>query len=553
MADRGGKAVGSPVRLSAGLDAIQTLLSARRNELNALNVFPVPDGDTGTNMLGTIRATRAAIDAVGPGQRDEGAAAVAAADGALRGARGNSGVLLSQVLRALLADDVPGRTDWLRPGVASRLTQADQLAHAAVATPVAGTILTVVQASAAAAVGLEGEAALAAATAAAHVAVAATPSQNEVLARAGVVDAGGRGFALVLEALLACARGVAPTPPPVDVPVGGVPARGCGPVGGRYEVMFLLHPTARDTTGGNDTVNAMADATRTALTAHGDSVVVVAAADVATVHVHTDDIGWALEVGLLAGRPSQVRVEDLRVDALVAAGLTAHPAGAARVPATPTEHVALVVGTQGSGLGRVVTEHGGFAVPLTRGHLPSVAELLDAVAATGAARVVLLPGHRDVRPAAAQAAELAAADGVDVTVVAEAYDPARVLAALAVSQPNAPDSRVLSEAAAAVRSGEVIQAARVADTDAGPVIAGSWLAVVDGRVVAVAATPADALVALVAALGDAELASLFVGAGVDAGTVAAGSAAIIAALGGAVELDVIAAGQRPAAFVLGLE
>jgi len=272
-------------------------LDAHRERLDALNVYPVPDSDTGTNMARTMRAVVEDLPAAGA---DLASVARAVADGSLLGARGNSSGLLSQLLRGLvgaLATEEDGGTDGA--GTAAALAAAAEAGYGAVAEPVEGTILTVARAAADGARGRSLVDVLDSARVAAATALARTPEQLPALAEAGVVDAGGAGFLLLLDAALevvdarpipgpghAAARRVARTPEP--------------PAGPRYEVTFLLAaedhrlPAFRDTWAGV-----------------GESVAIVGGDGSWSCHVHTDDIGAAVEAGIEAGRPSRIRVEDL--------------------------------------------------------------------------------------------------------------------------------------------------------------------------------------------------------------------------------------------------
>ena len=291
-------------------------LGLARAEIDALNVFPVPDGDTGTNLFLTIEAAADAVeDSAGMALQgdDVGATALALARGALLGARGNSGVIVSQMLRGL-AETVAGAS----PSAAAAdvfhrgLVRAADLAYAAVARPVEGTVLTVARAAAQAAESAAGASlaeAVRAAASGARTALELTPDQLEVLARAGVVDAGGRGLVVLLEALESVVTGV-------EQQSGDRDARPVRPVragpdwdpstfeGPAFEVMYLLEadddviPILQDTLGGM-----------------GDSLVVVGGDRLWNVHVHVDEPGPAVEAGVVAGRPYRIRITSLETPA----------------------------------------------------------------------------------------------------------------------------------------------------------------------------------------------------------------------------------------------
>ncbi|MBW3619627.1 MAG: DAK2 domain-containing protein [Actinobacteria bacterium] len=540
------------------LERVHAVLVAHRTEVDDLNVFPVPDGDTGTNMVMTVRATLDGLATVS--RPDDRCEAVTRA--AMRGARGNSGVILSQVLRAL-AETIAAQGDLGADGVADFLHRARTLAYEAVADPVEGTILSAIAAAAAAAEeAVAGEASLVAAVTevrdAVHRAVGRTPDQLAVLRDAGVVDAGARGFELVVDALLGHVSGQrtehAATPTRVCRGGAEVPMADAGSLTYRFEVQYVLDADEGDAPG-----------LRASLEELGDSVVVVAAGDLMTVHVHTNDVGAAIEAGLLRGRPSGIEVtyfaEQIaahKQSRLEATATAAAEAAATVTGAAPPQRLGCVVVLPGPGLRSVAEGLGAAVVTGGPGALPSVADLLNAIGDVRAERIVILPGHRNVVPTAIQASDVSVAEGgrtLDVVTAADTTPAA--LAALAVSDPAGEPDDVLAdmqEAAAAVRSGEVVAAVRDATTPLGDVVEGQWLAVVDGDVVAVTDEPLDALRAVVAACGETgcDLVTLVVGADVDEEEAEAAETAVRDALDGS-ELQVVAGGQRPARYLVGVE
>jgi len=433
-------------------------LRAHQHEIDELNVYPVPDGDTGTNLVLTLTSAQQALDeAPATETPPAGSALRRMARGALLGARGNSGVIVSQILR--------GMADALAPAAAVRgaelaraLRSATEAAYAAVARPVEGTVLSVVAAAAEAAENLESDdpvlVARAAARAAAE-ALARTPQQLPVLARAGVVDAGGRGLVLLLDALVEALTGVhpAPLPPPIMTDV----AEYFG-----YEVQYLLdaHDTAVATL-------------RETLDKLGDSLVVVGTGDGTwNVHVHVSaaQIGPAVEAGVAAGRPHRISVTPLE---------PAGPHAIEPAPA-PAQGRGAVVVAAGDGLTALFEAEGATVV----GRNPSIREMLDAIAASGAGCVVLLPNDANTHAVATGAAREAEAAGVRVSVV-PTRSPVQALAALAVrdqGRPFADDVIAMAEAAGACRYGEVCTAQRDSLTVAGPCRAGDLLGLVDGEV-----------------------------------------------------------------------
>ncbi|MEV6253642.1 DAK2 domain-containing protein [Nocardia sp. NPDC051911] len=279
-------------------------LEHRREEINALNVFPVPDADTGTNLLATMRA---AVEAGEAAARADGSAAravaVAMAHGATVGARGNSGIILSQVLRGV-ADTVHGgpfTADSLR----AALARASELVREALSVPIEGTILTVLDCATAAAAACPdqelADVALAAADGAAK-ALGDTPFQLGVLRRAGVVDAGARGLVVLLDSLVTVTRGEAPTRPEYPRPAVADRSAPAGEAEPQYEVMYLLA----------DSDERKVAALRARLGELGDSVVVVGDGSGSwSAHVHCADAGAAVEAGIAAGMLSRIRVENV--------------------------------------------------------------------------------------------------------------------------------------------------------------------------------------------------------------------------------------------------
>jgi uncharacterized protein len=494
--------------LRAVIVAYRDALRAHQAALNRLNVYPVPDGDTGTNMALTLESVVAELDGAAPGPAGPdhiGMADVcrAISHGSLMGARGNSGVILSQILRGLTQalKDVDG-IDGAH--LADALQAASQAAYQAVLRPVEGTILTVAREAAEAAVARRGEAlvdVLEASADAARSALERTPQLLAVLAEAGVVDAGGAGFVLLLDSLLHVADG-RPVPEPEvteDAPVflsrtgtEDVPERDKNGDGGpRYEVMFLLD-------GPDDAVEAMKQAWGDL----GDSIVVVGGDGTWNCHVHTDDIGAAIEAGVDAGRPYRIRVTDLHEqveelchgDAPGRAGIgqeDEHEAEGDVAVAT-----AVVAVAAGDGIERILRSLGVQRV-VTGGQSanPSTAELLAAVEGAPGKEVVILPNNKNVVPVAEQ-------------VVGVAGRPVRVLPTVNVSQAFAAllaydadadaeaNVGAMTEAVAGVTTGEVTQAVRDATTPAGSVREGDWLGVTADGIAVIEREAADAACAL---------------------------------------------------------
>ncbi len=459
-------------------------LARHREEIDGLNVFPVPDSDTGTNLLATMGA---GCDAMGRHAEGSGVPAVLAvlARGALTGARGNSGVILSQVLRGMAEalDGLTGDRGATGPALRLALRRADELATAAVSDPVAGTVLSVLHAAADAAdscASAELADVVAAAAEAATRALAETPRQLAVLARAGVVDAGGRGLVVLLETLDAVVTGRAAPPGPVPGPV---PARGApllradreaGSAEYEYEVMYLLDTTDEDRVA----------VLRSELGGLGDCVAVVGSGggdeQVFNVHVHCTDIGAAVEAGVRAGRPHRITVMRF------AEQTTATPRDG-RLFVTESAVLAMV---GGDGTAQLFRGEGALTAPATS----NVAELLAVLAGSRARHVTVLPGATAETSVAESAAAHARDAGQDVVVVPTA-SPVQALAALAVHDPErraGDDVVAMAEAAAATRRGELTVAAAEALTWVGRCQAGDVLGMVDDDVVLIETDPFEA-------------------------------------------------------------
>ncbi|MFG3020594.1 DAK2 domain-containing protein [Streptomyces sp. NPDC048254] len=457
-----------------------------REEIDAINVFPVADGDTGTNLYLTVESATGAVEAVFAGYElgEEvptlADAVRAMAHGALIGARGNSGTILAQLLRGMAHVLTEGEATHIDgEGLRLALRHAADAAREAVAHPVEGTVLSVASAAADAADATEGDCGTIARTAyeGACKALAQTPGQLAALERAGVVDAGGRGLVAVLGALVEAFTGETPTPfdahaygsvPVVHARVDTVSdarADACAESDGgpAFEVIYLL-----------EAADAAVDRLRTRLDALGDSLVVVGGDGLWNVHVHVDDAGAAVEAGVEAGRPYRIRITHF---------------GAGDVHTgwePPRERVqrAVVAVVPGEGLVGLYTESGATTVLARPGEPPASGELVDAVRRAHAREVVLLPNDADLRHTAAAAAEQVRAEGIRVALI-PTRSAVQGIAALAVHQPERrfdEDVVQMTSAAGATRYAEVVVAERQSWTMAGICQAGDVLGLVEGDV-----------------------------------------------------------------------
>jgi len=469
-------------------------LKRHQADLNKLNVYPVPDGDTGSNMARTLDAVVAELDKH-PDSLDETYNAIS--HGSLMGARGNSGVILSQILRGLSAT-LKVASEHGAVKVAEALKAASVAAYDSVLKPIEGTILTVVREAADAAVRAAGDGAtlaamLRVARAAGRESLANTPELLPVLKEAGVVDAGGAGFLLLLDSALHVVDGE-PLPEPENLSGPNTEqliavmkrgetdaANGAGVDVSelRYEVMFLLEI---DDTKSREFKLKWGEI--------GDSIVVVGGDGLYNCHVHTNDIGAAIEAPiLLGGRPHQIRVTDLFEEVAEEHEKREAQIGAptSNYTALPAVTCAVVAVASGDGIAEIFGNLGVHGV-VTGGQTlnPSTQELLDAVEHMNASQVVILPNNKNIIPVAQQV------DGLtkkDVRVVPTCSMP-EALAALVAYDPAASaehNGTAMAKAAAAVVTGEITTAVRDTKTDAGAVKAGDTIGLVRGDgVVAIA-------------------------------------------------------------------
>ncbi|QGZ51225.1 MULTISPECIES: DAK2 domain-containing protein [Streptomyces] len=434
-------------------------LGREREEIDAINVYPVADGDTGTNLYLTVESAAQAVEAVFAADEPDATDAIRAmAHGALIGARGNSGTILSQLLRGMASVLADGRDG---DHLARSLAAAARAAREAVAHPVEGTILTVASA-AAEACGGGGDLVTVAKGAyeGARSALEATPGQLAVLRRAGVVDAGGRGLVAVLGALVEVVSGEAQLRP-AGAHRSAVAAEACeaeaGPAGPAFEVIYLL-----------EAEDAAVERLRARLDALGDSLVVVGGDGLWNVHVHVDDAGAAVEAGMEAGRPHRIRIT--------------HFSGVSEVREQAQRAVVAVV--PGEGLAGLCREAGATTLLARPGEPPASGELVDAIRRAHAREVVLLPNDTDLRHTAGAAAEQARAEGIRVALI-----PTRAavqgIAALAVHEPERrfdEDVVAMTAAAGATRYAELAVAERQSFTSAGVCQAGDVLGLIEGDV-----------------------------------------------------------------------
>ena len=517
--------------LRAWMRASQDALGHRRAEIDALNVFPVPDGDTGTNMYLTVEAAAIAAVEVSDPASAPGPTADALARGALLGARGNSGVILSQLLRGMA--DVIGAVD--EPGgqtLADAFARAAALGYAAVSRPVEGTVLTVARAAAEGAAAHVDEGVTGVARAAAehaHDALAKTPTQLPALAAAGVVDAGGKGLVVVLDALVEVLTGEAHAE---DVVAEAVVAHEPMPAGDyegpRYEVMYLLD-------GEDEGIPEL----RTRLDSLGDSLVVVGGGGLWNVHVHTDSIGASIEAGIDAGRPHRIAVTDLIEQQR-------------HLPREITRVVVAVA--HGPGVAELLEESGAVVVRTPPRGRPSTRDFVRAVTSCGAREALLLPSDSDSTPVAKAAAEFLRDDDIRVAVV-PSRSIVQTLSAVAVHDSSVgfdDDVVTMARASSATRYGGVTVASKEAITTAGRCQVGDVLGLVDGDIVEIGDSVETVALRVIDRMSSStsELVTLVTGSEAPEGLVSAVEHHLQMAL---VDLEVVAGGQPYWPVIIGVE
>ncbi len=468
--------------LSAGAQVLEANVEA----INALNVFPVPDGDTGTNMLLSLRAVVDEAKTVPGSSLSE--VANAAAHGALLGARGNSGVIFSQFVRGL-ARTFDGHANADASLVATAFIEGGIDTYRAVSNPVEGTMLTVIRMSAEAmqasskSPDADITAVLGKALEACREAVSQTPSQLPVLKAAGVVDAGGEGFALILEGALRALRGDDLSDVVLELNevtrhvdpsfLDSIESEVYG-----FCTQFVISGQGLDPDDFRERISVMAEST-----------VVIGDETLVRVHAHTLEPDALVELSKSWGVVDQIKIESM--DAQHQEFQAAHHD---ELPSSPLGVVAVV---QGSGLEAVFRSLGvGVIVNGGQTMNPSCQELLDAIDALHVDSAILLPNNSNVVPAAQQAAELAT---IPVLVVPSKTLPQGIAGMLAYSPEESieDNAETMTRSVSTLLCGEVVTAVRDAQVDGAQVQSGQVMGLLEGKLVETAASHHDALISLV--------------------------------------------------------
>jgi DAK2 domain fusion protein YloV len=526
--------------LFSAFEAGALALAVQRDALNAINVFPVPDGDTGTNMSLTMRA---AADAAAQDQSSCAAVAKAAAQGALMGARGNSGVILSQILSGFDTGDPSASFDgkW----IAEALERGRAAAYRVVSNPREGTILTAIMAAAEAAQssatgGGDAAGVVAAAAQAAQAATDRTPELLPVLKEAGVVDAGAQGLSVLLDGMARALRGesvaAAQGLGSIDASWLGATRRVHGD-GGRsgYCTEYIVSGSDLDS-----------DEVRGRLAEMGDSLLVVGGGDFLRVHVHTHSPDQALAYGRSLGAVSQEKVEDMEAQfqELASAGDAAPVASA----------IAVVAVGAGEGIEALFTSLG--AASVIRGGQtmnPSAGDIHDAIKAAGGDMTIVLPNNKNIALAAEQAAR---SMGGRVVVVPTRSIPQGV-AALIAFNPEATvgeNTTEMLESLKTVRTGEVTLAARPTTIGGLEVREGQPIGLIDGELAVARESVEEAArecVRLMSEGREGPLVTLYTGEDTTAASAEALAASLREEFG--CEVEVVAGGQPHYPYLIGVE
>jgi uncharacterized protein len=540
------RATGADLRAALRSAAAWLLVNAER--INALNVFPVPDGDTGTNMSMTLKA---AVDGLQnlPDDVPVHRVARAAYEAAMLGARGNSGVILSQLLRGF-AQALAEAPELTPPLLAAALSQASQVAYGGVSHPVEGTILTVArQAAAEATAAARPDATLPslleATVNAAAAAVAATPSQLDVLRKAGVVDSGGEGYRVILEGAWMWSTGRA--------------HELSTPTAGHGYTRALLHAVDEESTFGFCTEFLLRDAdvslaeVKARMDDLGESVIAVGDQALLRVHVHTLRPGQALEFAVDHGTLDRVKVENMQLQhAALAAADDAQSDDDAEQRAAASS-IGVIAVAAGDGFVNVFKSLGARVVHGGQTMNPSVQEILAAVNSAGYPELIILPNNSNIVLTARQVQQLTPHR---VTVVATESAPQGISALLAFNFQADVQTNVgaMEQAAHGVHTVEVTRSVRDSEVDGRPVRAGDMLGIYDGRIVASGDTADQALVRALehAPVEALEIVTIYYGAGASESQAHAVAADIRGAHPG-LAVEVVEGGQPHYPYVASLE
>ena len=526
--------------LRAAFASAERWLTVNRDGINAINVYPVPDGDTGTNMLLTLRAALRGIEEL-PDTVGETAHQFARA--ALLGARGNSGVILSQMFRGF-AEALDGCEDTSGPQMIHALCNASDVAYASVSHPVEGTMLTVLREAATLArdsIARDAgeDAVLHALITHAYESVEHTPELLPRLKEAGVVDAGGAGVAVILEGVAASIHQIELPQEPRYRAGERVTTEAVEHEGHGYCTEYLVLGSGIDLRG----------IERDLLAIGGESLLVVGDARTAHVHVHVEDPGPALTIGARAGALDSVKIENMQ---------TQHEAWMADRDSTEEAVAAVPIGLVTIARGRGIADafRGlGATLVLTPGEgaKTSAGELLEAARRAGTAHAIVLPNDKDIF----MAAEAAARESAGFITIVPSASVAAGLAAAIYYRSDGDAAEIAEEMTAAledVHCVEVSTAVRDASVDGVTVREGEAIGFVDGRLRASGPSHEDVLLTLLAeaAEDDSEIVTVYLGAGAPDGAAERLSDAINSAHPN-LEVEIVEGGQPHYLYIAAIE
>lgn len=458
------------IRMAFVVAAAHAALKSQVVRINALNVYPVPDGDTGTNMLLTLESILK--ESKDKSYESAEAASKAGARAALMGARGNSGVILSQMIRGA-CEVLAKRATLSAETFADALEGARERAYASMRHPVEGTMLTVIKDAAHAAReavkdrNVDLPAVVKAAAMAAHASVKRTPELLGVLREAGVVDAGGLGVAIILDGIYACLTGQKievdeeeeSGTPDLDAIHAEEEAWG-------YCTEFLVTGFAGDPREFEDYIHAS-----------GKSVLVISDDDVVKVHLHTQDPGGALTYAGTFGRLTGVKVDDMEAQV--------HARGdEGSDTERPPAAVGVVVASRGAGNRKLFESMGAVVIEGGQGANPSAADFAEAVESTGAEAVILLPNNKNIVPTVAQVSELVEAKTYVVPTTTIASGLAAMIGFDGEGEPDGV-AEEMNEILGTLQAAEVTRAVRDVRIGDHDVLEGSYIGLLDGELHAV--------------------------------------------------------------------
>ncbi|NLW65475.1 MAG: DAK2 domain-containing protein [Clostridiales bacterium] len=457
-------------------------LQQNKQHINDLNVFPVPDGDTGTNMSMTMESGALELRRRNP--EGIGEVAKCAANAFLRGARGNSGVILSLLFRGM-SKSLKGRDTATAYDFSQAMAEGVEAAYKAVMKPAEGTILTVSRMAAEAAsdfaeTGTDIELMLSCALESAKDALANTVELNPVLKKAGVIDAGGKGYTTILEAMLGSLRGEV-TPDSYDIDTSELAEQAdfssfdTGEITFTYCTEFIV---------GREN-NKSADLLRGFLQTIGDSAVVVDDEEIIKTHVHTNDPGKVLTEALTYGSLLKIKIENMREQhSNLSGGAAKQPEQAAAAPLEQSKDFGTVVVCAGKGIENLFSELGADGI-VTGGQTmnPSTEDILTAVEATPAHTVFVFPNNKNIIMAAEQCAPLTDKKVVVIPTKTVAQGISALLNLDTYSQTEEEIIETSNEAIESVHTSLITYAARDSDFDGYKIKAGEYLGLLDGALV----------------------------------------------------------------------